>query len=534
MLKKIENLIISIEESKTPLVFFIFTFFSFLTLRNFIEVFSTDGSIALMRFFHYYISYILLASFLIILTYILTKTPIIKVTKVILVGFIIVPLPPILDLIITKGKGVPITYLIPGTHDDLIWRFFTFFGNFEHFGPSLGIRIEIALVLIAIFFYFFVKNRDLIKSLLFTFFFYSVIFILFTVPFIAKGILGLFNIEYDRSDRSYLNFYVLGLTMAGVLIMYYFNKYNFIKIIKDIRPLRTIYYILMFILGLMIANLTNNFILDSNNIFIFIFIPLSIIFAWLFSVVTNNIADYEIDKISNQDRPLVSSRIDIKTYQKLAIFFFVAACFYASLVSFKALFLILLFIGIYFIYSMPPLRFKRIPFFSKLAISFNSLIMVLLGFIAINGTRESFPLIIVPIFLIGVTALANFIDIKDYEGDKRAGIKTLPTILGLKKSKLVISIFFVILYASFYPALKFANLPLSWMWFFILLGGLQFFFINIKNYKDKYILLLCLITVLGIMFLLNAINPSLMKSKSLIPLTSEKLSEESKKYFLDY
>ena len=60
----------------------------------------------------------------------------------------------------------------------------------------------------------------------------------------------------------------------------------------------------------------------------------------------------------------------------------------------------------------------------KLVISLNSLALAILGFFTITNSIRNIPVIIFPIFLIGITAMANMIDIKDYHGDKQVGIKT--------------------------------------------------------------------------------------------------------------
>ncbi len=119
----------------------------------------------------------------------------------------------------------------------------------------------------------------------------------------------------------------------------------------------------------------------------------------------------------------------------------------------------------YFLYSMPPLQLKRVTFFSKLLISLNSLILVLLGQLFHSGDF-GLPLNIIIFFFVCVTATLNFIDLKDYEGDKNAGIKTLPVALGLDRSKKVIGLFFFISYMT--AGLAFSNslilLPIAGGW----------------------------------------------------------------------
>jgi 4-hydroxybenzoate polyprenyltransferase len=215
--------------------------------------------------------------------------------------------------------------------------------------------------------------------------------------------------------------------------------------------------------------------------------------------MTNNLADLKIDQVSSPKRPLIKNEIPKKQYQNLSWVILILTLVYSGIVSFESLFLILLFTGNYFLYSMPPLRLKRVPLLSKLVISGNSLIVLLAGY-SLSTDITKFPLFITGFFLIHLTAMLNFIDLKDYRGDKGAGIKTLPVILGLEKSKQLIGLFFVISY----PLVSFmVNKAFS---LFFLGGVLQFFLINRKNYDEKPVLITYLITVSGLIgYLMNLI-----------------------------
>jgi len=475
--KKIVNYL---ENSKIPFYYFILTFIFATTLRNFLEIFSSEGTkIELSTFLHYDISYVFLALALILLFTLVTKTNAKKVAKVILPSFIILNIAPIIDLILSKGQGYGMAYLLPDTVDNLLYTFLTFFGEFLEMGITIGIRIEVALVLLGSFIYFYIKKQTLLKSLFSTFLTYVIIFLYLASPFVLNWILSPFGFNYEY-----------GLLVPLFLIMIFFislflaaisNEKYFMTILRDIRIRRLLHYELMFFLGIVIAlKLNDYFVSNTNFLFNLIILPISIVFAWLYSVVTNNIVDYEIDKVSNKGRPLTSSKIPLKDYQKLTWFFLFISLAYALMISFKAFFFIALFIGNYFLYSMPPIRFKRVPFFSKLTISLNSLILVMMGFSLISTDIE-FPKTIMLIFLIGFTAAANFIDIKDYKGDKKEGIKTLPVLLGLKTSKILIGFFWFLNYFIFIFLLPDLFMKIS----VIILGTLQFFLINRENYNEK-------------------------------------------------
>lgn len=483
-----------LESSRIPLVYFILTFLFVINLRNFIELFSDRGDISFLLFLHYCLFYIALAMSLVALFSILTKTGVVKTAKVVLPSFIILVLAPIADLILNLGEGFDIAYLRPALHDNLLLRFFSFFGDFPGRGITPGMRIEIAVVLFASLGYFYLKGAGLIKGLFNTFLTYALIFSYCASPFLIKGMLTLTGFEYQYSNLLIINFYFLIIFLMGLLIAYLSNKDYFKLIIKDIRPCRLIHFELMFPIGLIIALVTvspDKFVIADNAVFHLIFIPISIAFGWLYSVIMNNIEDYEIDRISNRARPLARSQISLEAYRKLSWVCLAASLFYAAAVGFTAFFIILLFIGNYFLYSMPPFRLKRVPLLSKFVISLNSLIFVMLGFAFMTGTLYGFPKPLIALFLIGFTAGINFIDIKDYEGDKRAGIKTLPVILGLKRAKFFIGLCFMAIYSSSFFLLKDIYLAIP----FFILGLTQFFLINRKDYSERVVFVIYLLSV---------------------------------------
>lgn len=487
-----KRIVYFLENSKKPFTYFILTFFFAVTLRNFLELLLDNTPFSLQGYIHTYMSYITLALSLILLFYFLTGTPLIKIAKVILPAFIILILAPLLDFLLSWGKGYTIYYMFPDTHPNLVLRFFTFFGDFSGVGITPGMRIEIAIVLLAGFGYFYLKNSSFFKSLFYTLLTYILIFWYCAIPYSVKGILRLVGLECKLRTAVLTNFYLFIIFFIGLILAYSLHRGMFKAVIKDIRPFRLLHYELMFVLGLILGIKHAAFSITCNNLAYVVFIPVSIAFAWLYSVVTNNIEDYEIDKISNKKRPLVSSEISLKDYKKLRWPFLFVALFYSIMVNLGAFLAILLFIGNYFLYSMPPLRLKRIPFFSKIFISLNSLILVVLGFVLVTGSIDEFPKLVIAIFLIGFTAAINFIDIKDYEGDKKAGIKTLPVLLGLKRSKFIIGLFFMTSYLFIGWMMK----DMFLLFTFLLLGIAQFGLLTRKSYDERYIFLVYLLSLI--------------------------------------
>ena len=128
--------------------------------------------------------------------------------------------------------------------------------------------------------------------------------------------------------------------------------------------------------------------------------------------------------------------------------------------------------------------------------------MALLGYFLIKGTLQNFPAILYPLFLVGITATANFIDLKDYEGDKHANIKTLPVLLGQKVAKIAIGTSFLIAYPMFYIFFISYDYRTPWLWTFLLLGAIQYYLINRKQYQDLTVMSFNIVFVWLIIYLL--------------------------------
>ena len=486
---KIHQLINNIENNKTHLIYFIITFFAASSLRIFLE----GGVPSLNTFLHFTIWFAFTGIGITLIISFISKEKVFKVIKTVSSLFLIIVTPVLFDLILSGGKGFAIGYLRPGFHSDLLMRFFTFFGQYDGFGITPGIKIEVMLVLFATFIYVNLKTNSLLRSSFSVLFVYIFIFINCSLPFYLRYILELLSLNYLFTQELMINSLSL-LLLVSLIIFAALNKRAYLsEIVKDIRVSRLVYYILLFVIGILISIKLFYYQLDYKieNISVVFYSVISIIGAWVFSVITNNLTDKDIDKISNKDRPTITNSIPSEQYKKISWIILLITLIYASLASFKVFFLISVFMGSYFIYSMPPLRLKRVPLFSKLVIALNSLACFLVGF-TILGDIHVLSKLDIMFDLLLLTAAANFIDLKDYLGDKREGINTLPVLFGLKKSKLLIGLFFIITYTL--TGRLFNNLNMLLL--LTLLGIIQFLLINRKKYDERPILITLLVSLL--------------------------------------
>lgn len=442
-----QKVINSLEESTTPLKYTFLSFIFIITLRYFLELYSDNSELSLLRYTHYALAYSALAGGLIILFCHGSKTSIEKTIRIILPSFLILLLPPTIDLMMSSGEGYNMAYMLPNIHSDLWQRYILFFGAFSNKGVTPGIQIEIALVVMGSFIYFSIKRNSLVIALLFSWLTYTLIFLYGAMPFLLEFIQLSLGYTYNYSDENMRDLFLVLLLVLGFWIYLLHSKSYSISLLKDMRYLRIAHFLLILLLGMVLAPEGINF--DQNNFFQPILVCSAIIFAAIFSLITNNIEDIEIDKISNRERPTITGAIPIEHYSQIGWGCFGLSLLYASAVSIEILLLITLCIGNYFIYSIPPYRLKRVPLFSKLIIAFNTLACFLMGYL-LSGGSFNLPLNTVALSMLALTATINFIDIKDYEGDKAAGIMTLPTLLGLKWSKRVIGAFFLLAYSLSY------------------------------------------------------------------------------------
>ena len=429
-----------------------------------------------------------------ILVYFFTKKDFLKILKVFVVAFCAILIVPAFDLLYNFGNTFNISYiyerhLSAGT---LIERFFTFGGSFENGGISLGLKIAAFVLISFIFYYTFLKTKSFLKSLLCSIFAYIILFCNAIIPFFIS-----YNKENFDQNFS-LFFYILFLVQVSV-ILYILKKETFLIIVKDFRLIRIFNYIVIFFFGAIIFDRTNaySFFEDTKSLALML---ISFLFAAFFATINNNINDIDIDKISNKEREYIKKNVNISEYQKASVIFFVLSTATSFFVGFWFTYIISLLMLLYFVYSTKPFRFRNNLFFSKTVLAFNFLITMVAGNYFVEGKIFfSYPLFII-LFLI-FWGYLNFIDLKDYEGDRKNGVKNVVTVFGLSRSKKIIASFFVISFLL-------SNILIFNLIFLILsivFSVMQWIFVNKKIYKEapvfiNYMFFLILFIVFYVFF----------------------------------
>lgn len=498
-----------------PITFesWIISFSGIVLLRTLFEQFSSyqAGHFVLIdapTIIHYGVSYLAIVITLMTILLFFAKTNLHEIFSISIFGFLIILMPPIIDLIFGGIGGSLISYFFM-SGKELLFAFITFFGWNITSGITLGIQIEIILVMIACYAYVYSVTKNIFRSILAAIAFYSLIFFIFSIPslialflgaqeepslaviksIISSGIIqnnlhpnfagndtGLIDLGFNK---MMLGVSIIIALLSSMFLFFVGARKKFAAVMKNSRPERILHYLLLFVFGSAISHAT--WFTNWINIQAYLLALVSFTCAWLFSVCQNDIHDEAIDAISNVNRPLISKDLSINDLAIASKIFLLFALLSAYASSHYVLLFTSLFIFVYYIYSNPPLRLKRFPILSSFLISLACLSAVFAGFFLINSDKSiiSFPLGLALIIIILFTVVSNVRDIKDVEGDSASGIKTLPVLLGLQRAKRLIAgvICFSIILTGWYFNIWFLLVS-------IVASFLCWRFITEENYKE--------------------------------------------------
>ena len=163
----------------------------------------------------------------------------------------------------------------------------------------------------------------------------------------------------------------------------------------------------------------------------------------------NQIYDLEIDRINKPRRPLPSGRLSITNAWAFTAVTYVLALILAWLVApggrHECFWIVLVAVVCTFIYSMPPLRTKRLGIWANVTIAIpRGVLLKVAGWSAVKtimGTEPWYIGAIFGLFLLGATTTKDFADMS---GDRLGGCRTLPIQYGVRRAAWMISPSFVV------------------------------------------------------------------------------------------
>jgi geranylgeranylglycerol-phosphate geranylgeranyltransferase len=177
------------------------------------------------------------------------------------------------------------------------------------------------------------------------------------------------------------------------------------------------------------------YVSGASNLYVILIAASCILLVTGAGNILNDYYDIAIDKINKPERPLPSKMIKPETAYLFAIALFVSALAMASTIG-MAFFLFVLGNSILLWYY--DAKGKKQGFVGNIIVSYLTTAIFITGMI-ISRTYATWVLAgTLGIFAFLLSMGREIIkDMEDIEGDKKQGIKTLPTVYGLKKSGMI-------------------------------------------------------------------------------------------------
>jgi len=482
MLQKIQRVVFSIENYPLSVFQFLLGFSAIIALRMLgenliaglagrpLDLFVGSALAAYLFFlFAYLITLIFLRFYL--------REPARKLANILLWGYLLVIFPPLIDKL-WCGRNFCWSFYAFDSLRGLGQRFLTFFGSDATIGITYGVRVEVALAIVFLMIYIFLKTKKALKSLLGGLIAYIILFILGSFPswltFIilspAKKITavegfdvaGLFlsparYFSIESADilnalNVKMNLIYVFLLVPVLLFFFWYNyREKFWPVVRNVRWIQIMIHagLILFGAGLGAFYFPDNLQINIFALFALANLILAAIFAWLASVFLNDIVDLEIDKQTNKKRPLVTGEVSRNDYNQLFWASFVMSLLLSLAVGVKFFLIVLAYQIIGWVYSCFPFRLKRFPgvatFLSALALT----LLFSSGFILLADNQDisQFPQKVFWLLIIAFAVSLPIKDLKDIEGDKKNGIWTIPVVLGETRARFAIGLGIFVSYA---------------------------------------------------------------------------------------
>jgi len=161
----------------------------------------------------------------------------------------------------------------------------------------------------------------------------------------------------------------------------------------------------------------------------------------------NDYFDVEIDKINRPNRPIPRGAITRKAAFYYGVLQYFIGLIIALLLGWSAF---LFALGAYFLTFVYAWKLKPLPFIGNVTVALLTAATPIYGAVGV-GRIDLAGYLAICAFLVNVSR-EIMKDIEDFEGDKRLGARTLPIMIGKKKSGIIASIFgFLTIISSFLP-----------------------------------------------------------------------------------
>ena len=444
------------------------------------------------------------------LAFVLSKKPL-EMAFLTLWASLLIILPPIFDIWKTGGSTYWSGYLIGGTADLSRW-FLNIFGGLPSGMLYFGTKIVFILVTGLSGIYVYLKSKSLFKAIFAVIGVYAIVFFMGAFPsfftlfyyFLAGSknifqvnaaniiqllgapvaIFGLTLVSFQLALAYNLNLVYFVLILAIIFLFFAWSYWlGFWAILKNFRYPQVVYHSGLFFCGMGLGILVypKNLNLSLFSVLAALVLLISVWLAWKASVIANDIFDFQVDAITNPERPLQKGIFLISGYKEIGIVAFLLSLLGGMIVDFKFAALLLVYQILAWFYSAPPLRLKRFPIIATFLSALASLMVLFMGFTLLSGDANLAGLSwrIIFLLLLVLTLALPVKDFKDIAGDRRYGVWTIPVLLGETRARLVVG---AGIFISFMASVFFLNELRLFFWALIF-GCIAFFILVNEKIK---------------------------------------------------
>jgi 4-hydroxybenzoate polyprenyltransferase len=435
-----------------------------------------------------------------------------QLSNLVLWGLWLIVFPPLIDRVIFGEQFFWSFYLFDGPRE-VLRSLVLFFGDDLRIGITLGTRVEVFLAAIFLGIYLARVKRKKTWMIWGSLGVYLVLFLLGVFPSVLTWIIlgfqkGVFwSIQDHQVAKLFLSplevwgvnswgiktalhhkmalFYGPLIVLGLAWLQFLANREQFWALLKNLRFPQVIFNSGLFFLGMGLGwfYFPENFEINIFSVLAVINFWLAMVLAWSFSVVVNDSVDWKIDRISNQERPLVKKIFSSQEWLERGAIFFSLSLFLALIAS-KVLFLIILAYNLITLsYSDYPFRLKRVPLIAGIISSLASLLFFLAGYFLLSGENylENFPWRIAGFLFVVYALIIPLKDIKDLKGDKKDQVFTVAGILGEQNARILFGALLFLAYI-FSPWVLREPRLIPWSMAF---GGLSYGLLNHQKISAK-------------------------------------------------
>ncbi len=386
----------------------------------------------IMYFIHFPLFYLTTYLIITIIMSWILQEDIKRTTRFASLGMGLIILVPIIDAIFHDGCFI--TY--PERLEKFFLHFLNPFVSLIDIGVSIGQRLVIVIICLFAGIYGYITKKSILKSILLFFAILMVILFCGSITTIIAGNrpesvytnVGILYTDTQKFSAVYAILFVIAL----FCYLYRFDKHNFHLLVSSLRIERMAFYGFLGLAGLLISRHQTGLF---NRLVFFDFVAILLIFLtpgfgfWTAQIL-NDFCDKNLDANFKTRNPLTQG-LDQRYYTFAGFVIAFMTLIFSAILNYQAFLIMLSFLLLGVVYSVPPVRIKRIPLLSTFLLAVVVVLSVGFGFSIVYCEKalNQIPQPLVYALLCGITLGFTAKDLNDIPADRTNGVISLPVLL---------------------------------------------------------------------------------------------------------